>query len=1705
MADDFENQIKAAQAQRSKLGQANGNGLPLNKPLAETRASMSNGVSYDTDHYGKEDKYEGYVTSLPMNDEEEEEMEVDGYGQKNRMLNSYTAPKDVFKEISGEDDHHDPFAETAKNRRIADREDEYHARRFNRRLSPERVDAFGKADGASGERRTYGEVMKEAELDREQQRIMHQISEKKKEQEKQDGQAAEGGAAKPARKRRWDMETPVIATNGSGGSSWNDDDASSIPKSRWDETPRADDVSATPRKRNRWDETPVATSNKWDATPTATGKKSRWDETPVNLGMTTPVGGMGMMTPTPSGLMTPEAHSALRWERELDVRNRPLSDEELDAMFPSTGYKILEPPAGYAPIMTPARKLMATPTPIGDVGGFMMQDEMRAHATDMPGEIPGGVDLPNLKQEDIQHFGKLLEAKDEDSLSLEELMELKIMRLLLRIKNGTPPMRKSALRQITEKAREFGPGPLFNQILPLLMSPSLEDQERHLLVKVVDRILYKLDDLVRPYVHKILVVIEPLLIDEDYYARVEGREIISNLSKAAGLPTMITTMRPDIDHIDEYVRNTTARAFSVVASALGIPALLPFLKAVCKSKKSWQARHTGIKIVQQIAILLGCAVLPHLKNLVDAIAHGLEDEQQKVRTITALAIAALAEAAAPYGIESFDSVLKPLWTGIRKHRGKGLAAFLKAIGYIIPLMDDEYANYYTKEVMVILIREFQSPDEEMKKIVLKVVKQCAATDGVTPAYIKEEILPEFFKHFWVRRMALDRRNYKQVVETTVELANKVGVTEIVGRIVEDLKDESEPYRKMVMETIDNVISTLGAADIDQRLEEVLIDGILYAFQEQVVEDVVMLNGFGVVVNALGMRTKPYLQQICYTVLWRLNNKSAKVRQQAADLISRIATVMKTCGEEILMGQLGQILYEYLGEEYPEVLGSILGALKSIVNVIGMASMTPPIKDLLPRLTPILKNRHEKVQENCIDLVGRIADRGAEYVSAREWMRICFELLDLLRAHKMGIRRAAVNTFGYIAKAIGPQDVLATLLNNLKVQERQIRVCTTVAIAIVAETCAPFTVLPAIMNEYRVPELNVQNGVLKSLSFMFEYIGEMGKDYIYAVTPLLEDALMDRDLVHRQTACTTIKHMALGVLGLNCEDALLHLLNYVWPNIFETSPHVINAVTDAIEGLRVALGPSVILQYVLQGLFHPARKVREIYWKIYNSLYIGSQDALVPLYPRIEDDERNHYQRYELDYFFPSLKRKGSASMDNLPVADEKQDLSASSAGSLSPSQGLGRSNAKFGKSNRNKTGLKLSPIHLSPIVTPSSASSPNNSPSSLSTQFTPTTNAYKTKDEFADIFGKSSIPTHSSHHSHADAQSLKMCPDTSPGVSASPATLSSKSSATPLSEPKLVVTSEDNQVTQPQETSVDEEETYMQLKPEDFEVEKRLGEGAAGTVRRVRHNPSGIIMAKKSITADPDPAVQRQILRELAFLRTCDSPHIVSFYGAFLDEADTTIAICMEYCEAGSLEDIYKRCKQLQGVIGEGVLAKIAESVCKGLVYLHSKKVIHRDIKPSNILMTRKGEIKLCDFGVSGELENSLAQTFTGTKYYMAPERIQGAKYDVSSDIWSLGLTIIEVAERRPALPPPGIPALAIFELLDFIVHQPVPELGEDRSPECRNFVAVCLTKDPKLRPSPQRMLTHPFIQKWQNTPVNLESWVMRHIVVASPGDLNVY
>jgi len=124
--------------------------------------------------------------------------------------------------------------------------------------------------------------------------------------------------------------------------------------------------------------------------------------------------------------------------------------------------------------------------------------------------------------------------------------------------------------------------------------------------------------------------------------------------------------------------------------------------------------------------------------------------------------------------------------------------------------------------------------------------------------------------------------------------------------------------------------------------------------------------------------------------------------------------------------------------------------------------------------------------------------------------------------------------------------------------------------------------------------------------------------VYVLAPLLENALTDRDPVHRQMGVVATAHLALGVQCLGCEDALIHLLNFVFPNAFENTPHLIQNVFFCFDAMRVALGPTRLMQYLLQGLWHPARRVRQVYWRLWNGLYVGSPEGLTPAYPKLKD-------------------------------------------------------------------------------------------------------------------------------------------------------------------------------------------------------------------------------------------------------------------------------------------------------------------------------------------------------------------------------------------------------------------------------------------------------------------------------------------------------
>lgn len=247
------------------------------------------------------------------------------------------------------------------------------------------------------------------------------------------------------------------------------------------------------------------------------------------------------------------------------------------------------------------------------------------------------------------------------------------------------------------------------------------------------------------------------------------------------------------------------------------------------------------------------------------------------------------------------------------------------------------------------------------------------------------------------------------------------------------------------------------------------------------------------------------------------------------------------------------------------------------------------------------------------------------------------------------------------------------------------------------------------------------------------------------------------------------------------------------------------------------------------------------------------------------------------------------------------------------------------------------------------------------------------------------------------------------------------------------------------------------------------------------HAADGITMAMKEIRLELDENKFAQIIMELDVLHRCRSPYIIDFYGAFFQEG--AVYICMEHMDGGSIDKLYN------GGVPEGVLRKMTFATVMGLKSLKEEhNIIHRDVKPTNILVNTNGDVKLCDFGVSGNLVASIAKTNIGCQSYMAPERIANGSqpnniggtgpagtYGVQSDIWSLGLSILECAMGCYPYPPETYNN--IFSQLSAIVDGEPPDLPEEGfSPEARDFVRGCLHKIPKLRPTYSMLLQHPWL-----------------------------
>ncbi|KAL5247417.1 hypothetical protein ACHWQZ_G019330 [Mnemiopsis leidyi] len=271
----------------------------------------------------------------------------------------------------------------------------------------------------------------------------------------------------------------------------------------------------------------------------------------------------------------------------------------------------------------------------------------------------------------------------------------------------------------------------------------------------------------------------------------------------------------------------------------------------------------------------------------------------------------------------------------------------------------------------------------------------------------------------------------------------------------------------------------------------------------------------------------------------------------------------------------------------------------------------------------------------------------------------------------------------------------------------------------------------------------------------------------------------------------------------------------------------------------------------------------------------------------------------------------------------------------------------------------------------------------------------------------------------------------------------------------------------------------------DFENLSYLGEGACGNVQLMKHTPTGVKMAVKRMRRTQDMREQMRIFTDLNIvIKQHQCPHIINSYGAYVTEQD--VCICMEPMDT-CLDKLQKKMreKKIVGGVPENVLGKITVGVVRGLDYLKRQySVIHRDVKPSNILIDRHGQVKICDFGIAGNLVDSRVWTRDqGCPAYMSPERIDppdqdSPSYDIRADVWSLGISLIELANCKY----PYNNTAVQFSLMTEIINSPSPTLDPTLgfSDDFVDFVGICLIKDVSLRPKYERLLQHPFIKKYE-------------------------
>eukprot|EP00768_Dysnectes_brevis_P007219 gnl/Dysnectes_brevis/6015_a9022_320.p1 GENE.gnl/Dysnectes_brevis/6015_a9022_320~~gnl/Dysnectes_brevis/6015_a9022_320.p1 ORF type:complete len:1138 (+),score=99.33 gnl/Dysnectes_brevis/6015_a9022_320:348-3416(+) len=937
----------------------------------------------------------------------------------------------------------------------------------------------------------------------------------------------------------------------------------------------------------------------------------------------------------------------------LQDLNKPWTIDAVNMILPKEGFKVLKHPSSHKQNRSSSIKLqmkskssMSKPSlpihPLLQPTGLnreQVQELFRLSTTSGTGitsEVPSGEEMTKWVPE-----------------GQKDTAERDIEAFLVRLRSGSGSItdKRSAFKALNRLCpHPWTADLLLPPLLKAIQSPGLDEQQHHLHIRALDRIITLAGIELGPHVPQILSAVLHTLIDSDRIARQEGQELLSKLANTVGLAPMLSALAPDFHSSHEYARNIAARGLALVALATSPEKLLRLLRAVCTSPGSWEPRQTGFRAIRHMAIYGGSAIQPHMASLALLVEEGLRDETPQVRRSSVDATSSMGRSAFPNGWNELKQLLPGLWESFRRSgRARDRAHALLALSQMSLLNPDEASrSSLGHRVGTELINIYHECELTVRRPALQATAlllgvnprreggptgaRRASTAPLTPKFAREKLLGPFFNTFWTRRVVTEapsggrssdrdpRRLWTPLIDSTVSLGTLIGPENCV-RALRPVLGVSGQLGVLASRAMSLLINTSGVGPLQDRDVKLLCETLIELVTKQQRRfETSIVDCIGDVMEALGTRAFAYLPGMSAQIQICSSMASPATRQTGSALLCRLSTLLSKC-DPTRLSRLGTIVSEGLSEEYPEALASVIDALTATFSALEDVNikMQPPVEELLPRITPVLRNTSEVVQQACVKFVGVIAQRCGDAVPIAEWLRISNQLLEMFGTRRTrSLQKACISSLGSISTAVGPHHIVDGLLTNLRLPSRQSRLGATISLGVIADNSGPFVVIPFLMREYAsVPDKGVQMGVLKAMGYMFETIGEAGRDYIYPCLTMVVDALTNRDEHLRHTACEVCAHIAVSCAHTGVHEALLHLLNHVMPNILEKAPHLIQNVLRAFQACSLAVGPGVAANYVRAGLFHPARRVREMYWRLNNILSIDSRVGMVPQFPRLD--------------------------------------------------------------------------------------------------------------------------------------------------------------------------------------------------------------------------------------------------------------------------------------------------------------------------------------------------------------------------------------------------------------------------------------------------------------------------------------------------------